>query len=84
MRDTKFERQIAIGNWKSAEVLRDTGCTGVIVKRDLESQDQLCGTYGYAMAFDQSVIRAPTAKIRVDAPYYMGGSECFVFPRTNL
>ena len=31
---------------KSAEVLRDTGCTRVIVKRDLVSQDQLCGTYG--------------------------------------
>ena len=56
---------------KSAEVLRDTGCTGVIVKRDLVSQDQLCGTYEYVMAFDQSVIRAPMAKIRVDTPYYV-------------
>ena len=27
---------------KSAVVLRDTGCTRVIVKRDLVSQDQLC------------------------------------------
>ena len=53
---------------KSAEVLRDTGCTGVIVKKDLVSQDQLCGTYGYAMAFDRSVIRAPIAKIKVDSP----------------
>ena len=58
-------------NGKSAEVLRDSGCTGVIVKKDLVSQDQLCGTYGHAMAFDRSVIRAPIAKIRVDTPYYV-------------
>ena len=56
---------------KSAEVLHDTGCTGVIAKRDMVSQDQLCGTYGYVMAFDWSVIRAPIAKIRVDTPYYV-------------
>ena len=34
---------------KSAEVLRDTGCTGVIVKKDLVSQDQLCVTYGHSI-----------------------------------
>ena len=54
---------------KSVKVLRDTGCTGVIVKEDLVSQDQLCGTYEYAMAFDRSVIRAPITKIRVDTPF---------------
>ena len=90
MRDTKFERQIAIGKWKvggrSAAVLRDSGCTRVIVKRDLVSQDQLCGTYGYAMAFDRFVIRAPIAKIRVDTPYYVGevNALCFREPIFEL
>ena len=28
--------------------------------------------YGYAMAFDRSVIRAPIAKIGVDTLYYVG------------
>ena len=64
---------------KSAEVLHDTGCTEVIVKRDLVSQDQLCGTYGCAMAFDRSVIRAAIAKIRVDTPYYGGEVNAFCF-----
>ena len=56
---------------KSAEVLRDTGCIGVIIKRDLVSQDQFCETYGYAMTFDQTVVRALIAKIRVDTPHYV-------------
>ena len=68
-------------------MLHDTGCTGVIVKRDLVRQDQLCGTYGYAMAFDRSVIRARTiAKIRVDTPYYVGevNALCFREPICEL
>ena len=71
---------------KRAEVLRDFGCTGVIVKGDLVSQDQLCGTYGYAMAFDRSVITAPIAKIRVDTPYYVGevNALCFREPICGL
>ena len=71
---------------RSAEVLRETGCTGVIVKKDLVSQDQLCGTNEYAMAFDRSVIRAPIAKIRVDTPYYMGevNALCFREPICEL
>ena len=71
---------------KSAKVLRDTGCTGVIVKKDLVSQDQLCGTYGYAMAFDRSAISAPIAKIRVDTPYYVGevNALCFREPICEL
>ena len=71
---------------KSAEVLRETGCARVIVKRDLVSQDQLCGTYRYAIAFDWSVIRAPIAKIRVDTPYYVGevNALCFHEPICEL
>ena len=57
-----------------------------IVKRDLVSQDQLYGTYGYAMAFNQSVITAPMAKIRVDTPYYVGevNALCFHEPICRL
>ena len=67
-------------------MLCDTGCTGVIVKKDLMSQDQLFGTYGYAMAFDRSVIRAPIAKIRVDTPCYVGevNALCFREPICEL
>ena len=63
----------------SAEVLHDTGCTELIVKRDLVSQDQSCGMDGYAIAFDQTVTRAPIAKIRVDNPYYMGEVNTLCF-----
>ena len=69
---------------KSAEVLRDSGCTEVIVKRDLVSQEKLCGKYGYEMAFDQTVIRAPFAKIRVDTPYCVGEVNALCFPKTDL
>ena len=64
---------------KSARMLCDAGCTGVIVGKDLVNQDQLCGTYEYAVAFDRSVIRAPIAKIRVDTPYYVGEVNALCF-----
>ena len=71
---------------ESEEVLRDNECTGVIVKRDLVSQDQLCKTYRYAMAFDRCVIRAPIAKIGVDTPFYVGevNALCFREPICGL
>ena len=50
------------------------------------SQDQLRGKYGYAMAFDRSVVSAPIAKIRVDTPYYVGkvNAMCFREPICRL
>ena len=58
---------------KCVEVLRDIGCTGVLIKRDLVNQGELTGEKGYVTTFDKTLlITALIAKIEVDTPYYVG------------
>ena len=54
------------------EVLRDTGCNGVIVRRELVKKDDLTGSMGYVMAIDRTLKEAPIAEIKVDTLYYTG------------
>ena len=41
------------------EVLRDTGCNGVIIRRDLVSQKQLSENEGYMITVDQTLKKVP-------------------------
>ena len=73
--DAKDKLQLVTGKVgeRCVEVLRDTGCTGVLIKRDLVNQGELTGEKGYVTTFDKTLlIRAPIAKIKVDTPYYVG------------
>ena len=47
------------------EVLRDTGCNGVGVRRELVKEDDFTGSMGYVMAIDRTLKEAPIAKIKV-------------------
>ena len=72
---------------RCVEVLRDTGCTGVPIKRDLVNQGELTGEKGYVTTFDKTLlIKAPIAKIQVDASYYVGEVEalCVQEPVADL
>ena len=53
------------------EVLHDTGCNGIIARRELEKKDDFTGSMGYVMAIDWTLKEAPIAEIKVDMPYYM-------------
>ena len=57
------------------EVLRDTGCNGVIVRRELVKEEDFTGSMGYVMAIDRTLKEAPIAKIKVDTPYYKGVTQ---------
>ena len=57
------------------EVLRDTGCNGVIVRRELVKEDDFTGSMGYVMAIDRTLKEAPIAEIKVDTPYYTGVTQ---------
>ena len=57
------------------EVLCDTGCNGVIVRRELVKKDDLTGSMGYVMAIDRTLKEAPIAEIEVDTPYYTGVTQ---------
>ena len=57
---------------RCVEVLRNTGCTGVLIKRDLVNQGELTGEKGYATTFDKTLlIRVPIAKVQVNTSYYV-------------
>ena len=53
-------------------VLHDTGCNGVIVKRQFVHDEQLTGDVVNMTLLDMSTVQAPLAKIVVDCPYYEG------------
>ena len=60
-----------VGN-KSVTVLRDTDCSGVIVKRELVAEGQLTGKVGYIMTVARFLLKAPFANVEISTPYYSG------------
>ena len=54
----------------SVSVLRDTGCNGVIVKKDLISDEQFTGEEGILKTVDLREIKAPVAKVTIRTPFY--------------
>ena len=63
-----------VGN-KSVTVLRDTGCSGVIVKRELVAEEQLTSKVGYIMTVARTLLKAPFANVEISTPYYSGTVE---------
>ena len=57
------------------EVLRDTGCNSVIVRRKLVKKEDFTGSMGYVMAIDRILKEAPIAEIKVDTSYYTGVTQ---------
>ena len=65
---------------KSVDVLRDTGCSGIVVKRDLVSEDQFTGDFNVMLLIDNTARKVPIAKIDVDTPYLKGQVEAQCLP----
>ena len=57
---------------KVVDVLRDTGCSGVVVKKALVKQKQYTGNIQRCAFIDGSVHTFPIAEIYLDTPYYKG------------
>ena len=51
-------------------VLRDAGCNGVFVRRELAKEDVFTGNMRYMMAIDWTLKEAPIAEIETNKPYY--------------
>ena len=68
------------------KVLRDSGCSGVIVKRDLVDEADFTGEVGHMLTVDRTIKRAPIARIEVDTPFYNGTVEamCMKDPLFDL
>jgi len=57
---------------QSVSVLRDTGCSTVVVKRELVNNEQMTGGTETCILIDGTVRRAPVAEIEIETPYYIG------------
>ena len=54
------------------EVLRDTGCLGVIVSKDLVLESAYTGRNQTMVMIDLSLRVVPEVKVSIDTPYYKG------------
>ena len=57
---------------KPVEVLRDTGCSGVIVSKDLVPESAYTGRSQTMVMVDCSSRVVPEVKVSIDTPYYKG------------
>ncbi|KAL3866326.1 hypothetical protein ACJMK2_043633 [Sinanodonta woodiana] len=62
-------------NSQTVTVLRDTRCTGVVVKRSLVRENQMLGWESPCMLLNQTIDRVPVAKIEIETPFLTGITE---------
>ena len=60
------------GGGGRGRVLRDTGCSEVIVKQKFILDTQYTGRYGLMQMVDNTVRRVPMATVHVESPYLTG------------
>ena len=54
---------------ESVDILRDTGCSGIVAKKDLVAEDQFTGDFKVMVLIDNTTRKVPIARIYVDTPY---------------
>ena len=69
-------------NGKKVIALRDTGCTGCVVRRSLVSSDQLLGKESDVTLIDESTQRYPLAMVEIDCPFFTGTTEALCMDDT--
>ena len=60
---------------KKVKVLRDTGCSGVIIRRELVDEADFTEEMGHIMTVNCTIKRGLMAKVEVDTPIYVGTVE---------
>ena len=78
----------AIGtvNGKEVRVLRDTGCTGVVVRKSLVSDGQMLNKQSGVTLINNYKQRCPVARINIDCPFFRGITDalCIDDPAHDL
>ena len=62
----------------TVDTFRDSGCTGVVVKSNLVKPEQFTEKVYLCVLIDGTVKKVPIAKIHIDTPFYIGGTEAMV------
>ena len=73
-------------NDKEVRVLRDTGCTGVVVRRSLVSDGQMLNKQSGVTLINNYKQRCPMARINIDCPFFRGTTDalCIDDPAHDL
>ena len=73
-------------NGKEIRVLRDTGCTGVVVRRSLVSDGQMLNMQSGVTLINNYKQRCPVARINIDCPFFRGSTDalCIDDPAHDL
>ena len=61
-------------------VLRDTGCSGVVLKQQLVEPSQFLSKWGFMCMADNRVWRVRMATVTLDTPYYIGTVDALCPP----
>ena len=65
---------------KTVDVLRDTGCSGIVVKNSLVSEDQFTGDFNVMLLIENTARTVPIGRITVDTLYLKGQVEAQCLP----
>lgn len=65
---------------QKVSVLRDSGCSGVVVKQCLVKPSELTSREVTCILIDRSLRRTPIAIVRVGTPYFTGKVEAICMP----
>ena len=65
---------------KTVNVLKDTGCSSIVVKKNLVKEEQCMGDNSFMLLIDNTVKKVPIARITADAPYLSGEIEAQCLP----
>ena len=73
-------------NGKEVRVLRDTGCTGVVVRRSLVSDGQMLNKQSGVTLINNYNQRCSMARINIDCPFFRGSTDalCIDDPAHDL
>ena len=64
--------QAGVVGEQAVTVMRDTGCTGTVVRRSLTKPEQLTGTTQTYRMIDGTVRTAPVTKVAITSPFFNG------------
>ena len=83
---SRLPTAIGIVNGKEIRVLRDTGCTGVVVRRSLVSDGQMLNKQSGVTLINNYKQRCPMARINIDCPFFRGSTDalCIDDPAHDL
>ncbi|XP_069108942.1 uncharacterized protein [Argopecten irradians] len=59
-------------------VLRDSGCEGIVVRKNLVTSDQMTGEIDSCKVADGKSLQCPVANVFLDTPYFVGTYRCWL------